>query len=112
MFIRWKNAFVGSSRSASPWGTLTMRYVLEVTISRCIALSDQPRPTQLGGQPVEQLGMARLSPHGAEVIGRLDDPFAEMMLPEPVDQHARQQRIGRRVDHLRAPARAGRCPRR
>ena len=43
--------------------------------------------------------MAGLAPHRAEVVGRLDDPFTEMVLPETVDHHAREQRIGRRVDH-------------
>ena len=61
---------------------------------------ERPAPgDQLAGQPVEQLGMAGFLAHGAEVVGRLDDPFAEMVLPDPVDQHARQERVGRGIDH-------------
>ena len=50
------------------------------------AAFDQPR-----SEPVEQLRVAGLLTHGAEVIGRPDDALAEMMLPEAVDEHPRQQ---------------------
>ena len=42
--------------------------------------------------------MAWLLPHGTEVVDRPDDSLAEVMLPETVDEHARHQRIDRRVD--------------
>ncbi len=48
---------------------------------------------ELGGQVVEQLGMAgRVAAH-AEVAGRRDQPLAEMPLPHAVDQHAGRQRV-------------------
>ena len=46
---------------------------------------------QLAGQPVEQLGMRRRLPLLAEVARRGDDPAAEVVLPEPVDDHPGQQ---------------------
>ena len=48
---------------------------------------------QLGGEPVEQLGMrGRLAPN-AEIARRRHDPPAEMVLPEPVDDHPGRQGI-------------------
>ena len=35
-------------------------------------------------QPVEQLGMSGLVAHDAEVVGRGDEPAAEVELPDPV----------------------------
>ena len=46
-------------------------------------------------QPVEQLGMAGAVALGAEVVDRLDQPRAEVVLPEPVDDHPGRQRMRR-----------------
>ena len=52
---------------------------------------------QLGGEPVEQLGVRRPAAVEAEVARRLDQARAEVGLPEPVDDHAGEQRIARSV---------------
>ena len=52
------------------------------TISRCSGFSCQPLSTSDAGQPVEQLGMAGPLAVEAEVVGRLDEARAEMVLPE------------------------------
>ena len=54
------------------------------------------RPSRLdkpAGQPIEQLRMQRPLAHAPEVVRRRHQPFAEMMLPDPVHHHARHQRI-------------------
>ena len=51
-------------------------------------------PRELRGQIVEPLGMGGALAHHPEVIGCADDALAERVLPEPVDQDTRQQRIG------------------
>src|SRR5262249_56282975 len=51
-----------------------------------------------GGEAVEQLRMAGLPAHGAEVVRGLDDPLAEVVLPEAVGQDAWRQGIATRVD--------------
>ncbi len=48
---------------------------------------------QLGGQPVEQFGMARHRTTAAEIIGRGDQPLAKVVLPEPIDDHPGRQRM-------------------
>ena len=48
---------------------------------------------ELGRQPVEQLGVRRRLALDAEVLGRLDQARAEMVLPDPVDGHAGRQRV-------------------
>ena len=40
---------------------------------------------QLDGQPVEQLGMRRQGAVAAEVVGRVDDPAAEVIVPDAID---------------------------
>ena len=91
-----------------PCRWLDMRYVLDSTISRCICLSDQPVAHEFAGQVVEQLGMRGRLPHHAKIVGRTDDALAEMVLPEPIDDHAAAERIvGERQSA--APVRAGRC---
>ena len=58
------------------------------------------RCRQLTGQPVEKLRMAGRRAGTAKIVRRGHDPLAEMMHPEPIDQHAgRQRMIG-----LRQPA--------
>ena len=51
------------------------------------------RRDELGGQPVEQLGMRRRRPLRAEVVLGLDQAPAEVRLPDPVDRHPRRQRV-------------------
>src|SRR4051794_2905428 len=48
---------------------------------------------QLGRQIVQQLRMRRRLAHAPEIVGSADDSLAEMMLPEAVGKHARQERI-------------------
>ena len=67
-------------------------------ISLCSGLSFQPPRTSSRGEPFEQLGMRRPLALHAEIVGRADDPFAEMMLPEAVDDHPREQRPGAVLD--------------
>ena len=55
---------------------------------------------QLASQPVEQLGMRRVLPHVAEVVGRRHDPASEIVLPDSVHDHARHNRRLLRIDHL------------
>ena len=55
---------------------------------------EAPAPVdELGGQPVEQLGMARRRALRAEVLVGLDEPPAEVRLPEPVDRDPGRQRV-------------------
>ena len=53
---------------------------------------------EVGRQPVEQLRMAGSFSQVTEVAGRFDDAFAEMVLPDPVDDDARRQWVVRRGD--------------
>ncbi len=48
---------------------------------------------ELGGQAVEQL-VVRGGVGVAEVIHRLDDPPADQVIPDPVDQALGEERIG------------------
>ncbi len=48
---------------------------------------------QLGGQPVEQFGMRGAAAVEAEVVGRIDQAHAEVIMPQPIDDHPREQRI-------------------
>ena len=45
-------------------------------------------------QPVEQLRMTRSSPHATEIIGRLNQSTAEVMLPNPVHDGPPGQDVG------------------
>ena len=53
---------------------------------------------QLASQPFEQLGMVGPVAGRAEVVGRAHQALAEVVLPEPVDNHPRQQGAGAVVD--------------
>src|SRR5262245_10130135 len=44
-------------------------------------------------QPIEQLGMRRQLAHAAEVVWRLNDPAAEMILPNAIDDTPPRERI-------------------
>ena len=56
---------------------------------------------EVGGQPVQQLGMRGLGSLGPEVVGVPGDRQHEMMLPDPVDDRAGRQRVAR----IRDPSR-------
>ena len=61
------------------------------------------------GQPIEQIGMRRPRTHVAEVAGRSHQPFAEMMLPDAIHDHASGERIfgaGDPAGQCEAPQRA------
>ena len=62
-------------------------------ISRCSFLSDQPSVHEVDGQIIEQLRMRRRIGAGAEVAGRANEPLAEMMQPDAIDDDARRERI-------------------
>ena len=64
---------------------------------------------QAAGQPVQQLGMSRQRAHAAEVARRADYSFAEVLLPDAIDHHARGQGMLGRADPLcqLQPAAAG-----
>ena len=47
----------------------------------------QPLGDQLVGEIIEQFRMAGVAAVDAEVVGRLDDALAEVILPDAVDQH-------------------------
>ena len=48
---------------------------------------------ELGGQPVEQLGVGRRLAQLAEVVGRRHDSAAEVILPEPIGHHPGRPRV-------------------
>ena len=50
---------------------------------------------ELDGQPVEQLGMRRPGAVAAEVVGRLDESAAEMIVPEAIGDRAPGEHISR-----------------
>src|SRR5436190_11146375 len=49
--------------------------------------------TELDGQPIEQLGMRRIIPLGAEVAEAANDAVAEYLRPEAIDRDARRERM-------------------
>jgi len=51
---------------------------------------------ELARQPVEQVGMGRALAARAEILGRLHQADAEMLLPEPIDDDACRERMSRR----------------
>ncbi len=91
------NRLSGSTRSAaisSPGLRLAdWRYAAEVTISRCSGLRLPALPHQLLCQPVEKLGVAGKVAQPPEVTGCADKPSAEMVLPDPIDDHSRRKRV-------------------
>src|SRR5262245_37955043 len=48
---------------------------------------------ELDRQPIEQRGMRRLLAARTEIFRRRDQPRADILLPDAVDDHARRQRI-------------------
>ena len=62
-------------------------------ISRCSCFRLQPRRTSSSASQSSSSGwVGQLAEH-AEVAGRVDQPAAEMVQPDPVDQHAADQRV-------------------
>ena len=98
--------FSGSFDSAPPPSTLAIWYARDSKIRRCRALIDQPSATNRRASQSSSSGCdGRLAPR-AEVAGRGDDPPAEVVLPDPIDQHPGRQRVRLRVSQpvRRAPA--------
>ena len=58
-------------------------------------------PHQLPGQPIEQLRVGGALAFQAEIARARDDPLAEVMLPDPVHQHAGRERIFRVGQQIR-----------
>ena len=56
------------------------------------------RIDQLTGQPVEELGMTRSTTVDAEVARRVHEARAEVVVPEPIHDHAGRERVRRRGD--------------
>jgi len=54
---------------------------------------DQPLSDEAGGEVVEQLGMSGRGRHVAQIVGRGDEAFAEMLLPEAVDEDAGREGV-------------------
>src|SRR5438128_11913258 len=50
------------------------------------------------GEPVEQLGMAGRRAHFAEIVGRIDEAFAEVVVPDAVDDGTPGQAVFRLGD--------------
>src|SRR5205823_2924245 len=48
---------------------------------------------KLAGQPIEQLGVSRRRTGFSEVAQRRDDPCSKVVLPEPIDDDARGERV-------------------
>ena len=72
----------------------------------CMRLHVPAGAHELGGQPVEQLGMRRPFALRAEILDRLHQAGAEIHLPEAIHRHAGGQRI-RRDRPASAPGPAG-----
>ena len=89
---------------------LDCRYAAESTISRCSGLSRQPPSTNSAASQSSSSGCDGRPPLKPKSLGVRDDPLAEVVLPEPVDDHARRQRVpaGRRASR---PGPAGGPPR-
>ena len=78
-------------------------------ISLWIGFSCQPLRISSVGEVVEQLGVGRRrSPRSAEVAGRGDEAAADVVLPQPVDDHAGQQVPGAVFD-VGEPVRPAPC---
>ena len=58
-----------------------------------VFLIDQPSFDELRGEPVEQLGMRRRLAHDAEVVRRAHQAFAEVVVPDAIDDDAGGQRM-------------------
>ena len=67
-------------------------------------------PDKIACEPVEQFGMRRTLTHDAEVRRRADEAATEMVQPDAVDQHPRDERVCAAGEPARKgePATAGR----
>src|SRR6185369_11042557 len=43
---------------------------------------------QLGGQPIEKFGMARLGSHQSKIARCIAQPATKMLMPDPIGNHA------------------------
>ncbi len=50
---------------------------------------------EFGRQPIEQFRVRRQRAHVAEIAGRFDDPLAEMIVPDAVNDGAPCKRVAR-----------------
>src|ERR1700721_4388356 len=53
------------------------------------------RGPEIAGEPIEKLGMGRHGAHVAEVVWRIDDAFAEMIMPDAIHDAAPRQNVVR-----------------
>ncbi len=67
----------------------------DVTMSRCNMLDAPAVFHEFSREPIEQFRMRGSRAVCAEVAGRADQPFAEMILPDAIHHHARGERIRR-----------------
>ena len=74
------------------------RYVLLVRIRRWSALKLPAVLDEPGGQPVQQLGMRRRITRRAEVARGPHQTDPEVVLPDPVDDHAGRQGVAGSVN--------------
>ena len=76
---------------------------------RCNRFSRQPSATRLGRQPVEQFADATAVRRGRRSRSRSARAPAEVVLPEPVDDHAGRQRVVGPGEPRAQSRAAGRC---
>ena len=62
----------------------------------------------MDGQPVEQFGVRGETPHAAKVVGSVDDPLAEVMVPHAVHDRPPRERVLRIGDPASQRRAAGR----
>ena len=49
--------------------------------------------SKLNRQPIEQFAVGRLSTHATKIVARRDQPLAEMILPNSIDNRSPYQRM-------------------
>ncbi len=83
-------------------------------MSRWSFFNEPPPSRNSAASQSSSSGMRRLPPHAPEVIRRIDEPAAEVILPDAIDDHAPRERVALIGDPLRQrrAARALRLPRR
>ena len=62
-------------------------------IRRCIALTDQPDSTNRAASQSRSPGFVGGSPRVPKSLGGANQPFAEVVLPDPVDHDAGRERV-------------------
>ena len=73
-------------------------------IRRCSGLSRQPPADKLVSEPFQKLRMRGPLAADAEVADRAHQALPEVMLPDPIDHHARQEGPGPLI-HVSDPVR-------